>query len=460
MHIGRLWLACFAAFSVLSLPAAPAIAHGRPPYVERIAFDPNDPDRIVLQFSFGLAVSEDAGATWRWICGSAYAIDPSWEDPEITITRDGGLILGTFATAMRGAPDLCTFEAPGGSIDDTAVLDLDADRNDPDVVWAVTSRGGGEEDRLQRTDDGGRTWRAVGDPFEPLLESVAVAPSDPNRVYLTAIVPATSAMARRLLLLRSDDRGESFREIEIAALDEERAPKIVGVDPTNADRIFVRMPRAPLDPVPERLLYSDDGGETFRVVHSLRQMRGFAISDDGRTVWAGSGIGDGVWVARDGTLDFVQVSTLRVRCLEARGEELWLCVDQIIDGFALGRSEDGGETVERVFELDWLEEFPECPKCSATSVICPFWKDDLALDFAQYLGTDAGWEPTDASIPVECLPDLGPLGRDAGLDAGVAFDGGAGSQAGCGCRVAPRRPSWGLALLFAMFSVVLVRRAR
>jgi len=148
----RFAVICFALIFGLSASAA---AHGRPPYVERIAFDPNDPDRIVLQFSFGLVVTEDGGASWAWICGAAYGIDAGWEDPDITITGDGSTLIGTFTTAVRAAADLCTFEQPGGSIADTEVIDLAADPHDPDVVWALTTRGGGETELLQRTTDGG-----------------------------------------------------------------------------------------------------------------------------------------------------------------------------------------------------------------------------------------------------------------------------------------------------------------
>lgn len=442
-----------------------ARAHGRPPKVERIAFDPNDPERIVLQFSYGLIVSEDGGASWRWICGAAYGIDPSWEEPDLSITEDGSTVIGTFNTAMRAAPDLCTFEEPEGPIDDTQVLDLARHPEDPDVIWALTTRGGTEPEHLQQTRDGGRSWALVGEPFRGvLLESLAVAPSDPARIYVSAIVPRTASMERTGRLFRSDDGGETFAPIDIAIGESERAPRIVGVDPTNAERIFVRVPRDVADREPERLLYSDDGGASFVTAHALRHMRGFAISEDGRTVWAGSGSGDGVWVARDGTLSFTQVSTLHVRCLQARGDELWLCVDQIASRFALGRSLDGGETVEELLYLDDLRDFPECATCAATAVICPFWMDDLRMDFERYLQAQGEWPTVDPSIPEECIepePDAGPR-VDAGLDGGVAMDGGEGSAPapGCGCRAAGAERSGSLALVTLALVFALRRRRR
>lgn len=457
----RTAVACFALILGLS---ASASAHGRPPYVERIAFDPNDPDRIVLQFSFGLVVTEDGGASWTWVCGAAYGIDASWEDPDITITDDGATVIGTFTTAVRAAADLCTFEQPGGSIADTEVIDLEADPHDPDVVWALTTRGGGDPELVQRTEDGGRSWATVGEPIDALLESVALAPSDPARVYVTGLVPRTDLMPRRALLYRSTDRGERFTPIEIEILEGEEAPIVVGVDPVDAERLFVRMPRRMLDREPERLLVSEDGGDMFVTAHTISQMRGFAISDDGRTVWAGSATGDGVWIARDGTLAFEQISTLHVRCLEIRGDTLWLCVDQLNSRFALGRSTDQGASVEELLYLDEVEDRPECPTCSTTGVICPFWVDDLEYDFARYFGAGTGWTPMDASIPRECIdagPDAG-AGADGGLDAGVApgMDGGALTPPppGCGCRAAGGER--GGALTLVLVAALAARRRR
>src|SRR5690606_34539197 len=115
---------------------------------------------------------------------------PTWEDPDLAVTADGSVILGTFDTAVRAARDLCTFERPGGGVEDTEIVDLASDPRAPDVVWAVTSRFG-EPDLVQRTTDGGRSWEMVGEPIDALLESIALAPSDPSRVYLGAVIPAT-----------------------------------------------------------------------------------------------------------------------------------------------------------------------------------------------------------------------------------------------------------------------------
>lgn len=452
--------------SVLLACIAPrhASAHARAPYVEHIAFDPHDPSRIVLQFSFGLAVTEDGGESWRWVCAEAYGADATWEDPDIAIADDGSVVIGTYETAMRGARDLCAFDRPGGSIDDTGVLDLAQDPRDANVVWAVTSRGGGEPDRVQRTTDGGQSWALVGDGIEALLESIALAPSDASRIYLTAMMPATADTLRRALVLRSDDAGAHFTSVEIEILDGEQMPILVGVDPTNADRLFVRMRKSELERGVERLLVSEDGGATFRSILELHQIRGFAISDDGQTIWAGSSQGDGLWIAEGGTLTFTQIGTLDVRCLVTRGDELWACVDQLSSRFALGRSTDGGRSFDELFFLDELGLLPDCPTCSATGAICPMWIDDLQFDWQRYFAVDAGWMPIDAQFPLECV-DSGVTMIDAGpqhMDGGIAIDAGLVMPPpdGCGCRVARARSSGSIAMVAGLIAFATRRHRR
>ncbi len=446
------------------LPAA-ASAHARMPYVERVAFDPHDADHIVVEFSYGIAVTEDGGASWRWICDDAFGADAMWEDPDVVLTDDGSAVLGTYATAVRGARDLCTFERPGGSIDDTAVIDLALDAHDANRVWAITSRGGGEPDRLQRSDDAGRSFRFVGDGVDALLESLALAPSDERRVYMSAMVPATADTPRKALFFRSDDGGETLgAPIDLGILDAEQMPIVMGVDPTNADRVFVRMKVSELERRTERLLYSDDGGATFTPILELYQMRGFAIAEDGQTVWVGSAVGDGVWVARGGTLEFTQIASIDVRCLAVRGDELFACADQRTSNFALGRSVDGGETYEALLFLDELSRLPDCPTCSATGAVCPTWVDDLALDWQRYLGVDAGYVPTDASFPLECLDAGTTAASDAGaMDAGVRMDGGVEPPPpppGCGCTIADPRSQRGWIALLAALAMLAQRRRR
>ncbi len=435
----------------LALLAAPvgAAAHGRPPRIERIAFDPSDPDRIVLSATIGLIVSSDRGASWTWVCAAAFGADPTQEDPDVVVAGDGSLVLATFDGVARGEPDLCDFSFPPGPARDVFVVDLATHPGDAAVVLGLASSGVAD-DRLVRSEDSGRTWATLGAPIpEILTERVAIAPSDPSRIYVSGAIPDPTA--RRAFVLRSSDGGESFEQTEIALVDGERLPQVVGVDPTDPDRVFVRMARGAVDPRNERLLYSEDGGATFTSIFELQSMRAFALSGDGQTLWAGSATGAGLWVARGGATVLEQVSDLDVRCLAEHDGALYLCVDQLTEGFALGRSTDGGEAVEELLRFEDARARPECARCSTTELVCPAWVGDLEADLATYFGgVDAGMTglPRDGGIPLECRPDGGP-------DAGGPLPPPAG---GCACAARPAAGSGAVLVPLALLALGL--RAR
>ena len=438
----------------LAWPPSSASAHGRPLQIEHIAFDPRDPDHVVLSATVGLVVTSDGGASWRWTCASAFGADATQEDPDVLVTEDGSVVLTTFGGVVRGEPDLCDYTYPEGVVRNVFVVDVAPDPVSGGTVWGLTSSGV-VPDRVVRSTDSGRSWAAVGAPIEEALltERILLAPSDPSRVYVSAAIPPAGEVLRQAFLLRSTDGGESFERTELALVNGERLPHVVGVDPTDPDRLFVRMARGTVDPRPERLLYSDDGGRTFTSVLELPSLRGFAISADGQTVWAGSSTGRmGVWVARGGATVFEQVNDLDVRCLASRGDELWLCVDQRTGGFALGRSLDEGAVVGELLRFQDLEELVECPRCSASALGCPSWEPDLRGDIATYFGgVDGGTTgiPRDAGVPPECLPDASPEPPPPPPPG----------PEGCGCSAAGARgPSPLLALV--LVTLTALRRGR
>jgi MYXO-CTERM domain-containing protein len=420
--------------AALFAPSA-ALAHGRPTAVHHLAFDPADPDRLVLQTTFGLVESVDAGASWRWICAASYGADPTVEDPDVVVSSGGALVLATFGGVA--VSDLCEVTFAEGPVRASYVVDLAADPTSASIVWGVVSSGV-VPDVVVRSDDAGGTFAQIGTPIDDiLLERIAVAPSRPTRIYASGAVPMTATEPRRAFFLRSDDAGETFARIEIPLSADERFPHVLAVDPTNPERVFVKIERAPLDADPERLLVSEDGGATFEPLFELPMLRGFAVSPDGRTLWAGSALG-GLWAARDGASAFEQIGEQHVLCLEARGAELWMCLDQSFDGFALGRSSDGGASFEDRLHLDEVTELPTCARCSETAITCPAWQADLETDYEIYFGSgDGGMTglPRDAAVPVEC--------------------GGPPPPGDCGCRAT--RASSGAALWLVLLGLLLAR---
>ncbi len=155
-------------------------------------------------------------------------------------------------------------------------------------AWHLTS--GGAADGLYKSTDGGGTWHALtggGLPDGPLGRiGLAVAPSDPNRIY--AIIESQAG-----ILWRSDDGGDHWTRVSANTLIDERPfyySRIV-VDPHDANHLFA---------VSVKLAESNDGGKAWHVAG--RDLHGdhhdLWIARSGNVILDGNDGGPGI--SRDG----------------------------------------------------------------------------------------------------------------------------------------------------------------
>jgi photosystem II stability/assembly factor-like uncharacterized protein len=134
-------------------------------------------------------------------------------------------------------------------------------RGQPNVFYTAFVNGG-----VWKTTDYGRTWRPIFDD-QPTgsIGAVAVAPSDPNVVY----VGSGEGIARPDLsvgdgIYKSTDAGKTWTHLGLR--DGQQIPYII-VDPRNANRLFVAVLGHPYGPNEERGVFrSTDGGTTFQKV--------------------------------------------------------------------------------------------------------------------------------------------------------------------------------------------------
>ena len=242
-----------------------------------IALEPGNPDvvwvgtgesnvRNSVSFGDGVYKSTDGGKTWKHLglkdtnTISKIVINP--KNPDIAYVAAVGHAWGeneergVFMTTDGGktwTKTLYIDKQHGAS-------DLEIDPNNPNILyagmwrferkpWTFTS--GSEKGGVFRSIDGGRTWNKIEKGLPKLIGRIglAVAASNPNIVY-------AMLEAKEGTLYRSDDKGETFRQVS-------KDQNIVGrgfyytrirVDPTDENKVYA---------VASPLFKSLDGGRNF-----------------------------------------------------------------------------------------------------------------------------------------------------------------------------------------------------
>ena len=442
------------ALALSSFAPASARAHGEAPVLMQLLFHPTEPDTMVIVASFGLLVTEDAGTTWDWVCTEAI-----WGEYILPgrgfIDSEGTVTLASPQGVLRGEALGCNWSRPSAQLDGVYVVDLHADPANPSFAVALTY----EPDAISGvfgTEDAGRNWVRWRAPFPARLLSLGVraAPSDPGRVYVTGI----SAAGTRAYLFRSDGEPDRWDEFELGGDRSEFAMPLLGVDPADRNRVYLRAVSAAYD----RVAVSDDGGQTFRDLALLDAPAlaagrpfGFAFASDG-SVWVGNPI-TGLLRLEGETFRTIRAD-LEVTHIDVRGADLWIGLDgRAGDEMAeLVRAPMGDtDALEPVMSYEQVTGVRTCATPHVREVCDPFW-DDLRRHVDLLPPLEAGAGSLDAGV---LMPDAGP-------DAGVAPpDGDASmvpstSPTGCGCHaVSPGADPW-LALSVALMLLGCLRLRR
>jgi photosystem II stability/assembly factor-like uncharacterized protein len=284
-NYGRTWTPIFDHESVQSIGA--------------IAVAPSNPDVIYvasgeglhrpdLSVGNGIYKSTDAGKTWTHLGLRdsqqipALAIDP--RDPNRVFAAVLGHPYGPSEERglFRSTDGGETWQKVISKNENTGASDVEIDPSNPDVVYAsmwevregpwednneVNGTGGG----LFQSTDGGNTWHALtnGLPKDLAQIYVAIAPTDPRRLYATV-----GAASGALAVYRSDDAGENWSK----ATDDPRPSGRIGggdlpiprVDSKNKDIVVCASTVT---------MRSTDGGKTWS------GFRGAPGGDDYQNLW-------------------------------------------------------------------------------------------------------------------------------------------------------------------------------
>jgi MYXO-CTERM domain-containing protein len=452
-----------AACAAVVCATSSARANGRFPASNQILFSPASTTEMVVRTTFGVLITNDSAKTWRWLCEDTLGLPPtSNEDPYYVITANGNLVAGLSLGLQLSTDTGCDWAVKGGPLAGQLIKDLDIIASNQHAVDLITSTysptggadgGSGYAQQAFETTDDGVTWSAFGAAIDPtaIVTTIDVAPSDPNRIYVSAF--RGQGTTRTGSLFVSSDKGTTWTE-HTAPLDPnlETAVYIGAVDPTNEDIVYLRSEGQ------SRLSVTKDGGQTFTSVKTLDdEMLGLALSQDGSKIYIGS-VADGLLVAPTSTLSFTTTSMIHVQCLTTHGADLWACSDEV-SGFVVGVSQNDGKTFTPMMHLLDITSPIVCP-AKSTAAECTAW-DLAAGDFynpfvglcsnlgacemgpasaltsecnctgacAAYTNSVATDYNAAAVCPASGGSDAG-TGSDGGADAGVSHG---SSSSSCGC---------------------------
>jgi len=454
-------------------------------------------------------VTEDRGQSWFHVCEASFAQAGQQTDPVVALTG-GALLTSIFTSLTRSTDGGCDFQRKLGGNPAQAVPDFTVDSAGVVLAVLVTTANGVSTNQLQESFDGGQHFHPLGPPLPDSLRLVAtvdVAPSEPKRIYLSGL-----GLNGAGVLLRSDDRGESYTALPLPTdAQSDEVPFIAAVAPNDPDAIYVRTDVWKYDELAggataaDALLYSDDGGSHFSEL--LRQggkLFGFALSPDGKDVLAGYGDpveGGGRFVDPDalgmyrapaGTNGFQKVYDGPVSCLTWSQAGVYACTSQGQAGFALGLAAPesltmaGDSTFTPLLSLLEVKGPLSCAACASGArcgelwqATCSAWgRADCEAPSASpgagganecpAAGADAGGAGGEAP---------GEIGGAAGTSGGASPGGAAGTPSGgvpatsnpgaarsaggsgCSCRAAGSRPSSGF-LAFALLGLGWLCRRR
>ncbi len=221
-----------------------------------------------VSFGDGIYKTTDGGKTWKnmGLQGTRHIsrilIDPKNHDH---------VIVGALGNVFGPSQDRGVYVTwDGGKTwsrtlfvsDQSGASDLAMNDNTPNVIYAGiwhfkrlpwTFESGGPDDGLYKSTDGGKTWTKLTGHGLPSGDTgrigLAVAPSDPNRVY--ALIESKSG-----ILWRSDDNGGTWTMVSNDTLVDQRPFYFthLAVDPKDPNKVYA---------VSEMLSVSKDGGKKF-----------------------------------------------------------------------------------------------------------------------------------------------------------------------------------------------------
>lgn len=373
-----------------------------------------DKESFALLMNFGIAWPQATNGGFDLICEEAYA---SKTPERALLLDDGTLLIPTLNGLRRGTiNDGCAFATVSGIPDNTSVLQVIAQTNIPNLIWALTTNAQ-QQRALYRSSDTGRNFQLVH-TFKANVGfwHLFVSSSMPGTIYLSGF-----GLNGPFALARSDDAGITFdvQDPLPSLADSVQGAVMLAVSPMDPEVLYFARSTAT---GPEELWRSDDAGLTVKRVLTLAEgeiLSGFTFGKTPQDVFVSGyrlletqGVPPAhLFRSTDGGDSWQpelpsSAQGPRFHCLRYRKGFLWACGGDPSSGdsFLLGNSKDEGATWLPVANVHSLNPIMAC-----VASLCP---------------ATTGWMCSTYGI---CDTQIAP--PDAGSDGGVSQP----RDVGCDC---------------------------
>lgn len=296
-----------------------AVGNGRFPSSTSITTRPGKPSEIYLGVTFGLLISQDQGASFRWLCENAVGYGGTF-DPKYRVAANGTIYATNFDGLRISRDRGCSFEfatmaTPSnspGAVFDKWVDAIDVAPNGD--VWIGTADGGKFND-VYRSLDQAETFSPMGLSSNQVWYKSIVMGHDQSRLYVSGYQVTTMdpqctdpdpevcpPIPPRVRLYRTDNPSAikpTWVELSTTGIPFASTPLFLfdAVHPANPQIVYGRSIGA--NNGGDILLRSEDSGETWTQVFSLPEpIRAVAIRPSGE-VFIGT-FSKGMYAASDG----------------------------------------------------------------------------------------------------------------------------------------------------------------
>jgi len=363
--------------------------------------------RVVAGATFGLLASDDAAASWHWMCPAAVGYSGLFE-PDYELTS--GAVLATTFDGLRVMRDGCSFGATPLGMTFVSSIAVGPDG----AIYAAASDAA--DTKIYKSTDQAMTFPTSAAPAGATWwTSIEVAPSDASRVYLAGYEVMTGG-SKQHYLYASSNGGTSFGPLSIAGLvtTANSTLELAGVDASDPNIVYVQVT---FDTAAggASLYRSADGGASWSKILSrdshiafLASRAGILIAGTRTAALAESSNGGASWTT--------VACSPHVACLaENAAGEIWACTHNFdadgipSDGFAIMKRGSFWAGVMRVQDVAGPVD---CATGTVQHDTCaPAWPAiDQRLDTAPFGTLDCPMTPDDFGPRDDTKPLPAPQG--------------------------------------------------